>query len=185
MQPFLLLFFTLFSVTSAQICNNTCGTGLVYNNRCDEVGNPPLCPLGTDCSDCQMTFPTWQIVIASISLFVLVVALVALFCFRDFKTNGTSDLESAKPTASGIVKFVGKLAKTEQTISNAQKNIETKKAAIVKAKNDASKSVDKIVKTGKEISKTVESTTEDVAKKLRPGAPKLPAQRAKIEVATA
>lgn len=184
MQPLLLLVFTLFSLTSAQVCNNTCGTGLVYNNRCDEVGNPPLCPLGTDCSDCQMIFPTWQVVIASISLFVLVVALVALFCFRDSKA-GNNDVESGKPTAAGVVKIIGNLSKAEETITNTKKKIESKKAAVVKAKDDAAKVVDKVAKSAEKISKTAESTKEEVGKKLRPGAPKLPAQRPKVEVATA
>ena len=184
MQPLLLLIFTLFSFTSAQVCNNTCGTGLVYNNRCDEVGNPPLCPVGTDCSDCQMIFPTWQVVIASISLFVLVVALVALFCFRDSKTGNTNDVESG-PTATGVVKIIGKLSKAEENISKTKKKIESKKETVLKAKDDVTKVVDKVAKTADKISKTAESTKEEVGKKLRPGAPKLPAQRPKTEVATA
>lgn len=184
MRPPLLLVFILFSLTSAQVCNNTCGTGLVYNNRCDEVGNPPLCPVGTDCSDCQMIFPTWQVVIASISLFVLVVALVALFCFRDSQTDNTNDVEGG-PTAAGVVKIIRKLSKAEEKISNTSKSIESKKAAIIKAKDDASKVVDKVAKTTDKISKTAESTKEELGKKLRPGAPRLPAQRSKIEVAVA
>ena len=167
-------------MTSAQVCNNTCGTGLVYNNRCDEEGNPPLCPIGTDCSDCQMIFPTWQVVIASISLFVLIVALVALFCFRDSKTGNANDVENGKATASSVVKIIGKLAKVEENIS-AKNIVETKKG-ILNAKNDASKVAKKVVKMGEKIA---ESTTQDVKKKPRPGAPKLPAQRPRTEVATA
>jgi hypothetical protein len=131
-----------------------------------------------------MIFPTWQVVIASISLFILVVALVALFCFRESKTSNTNDVESG-PTAAGVVKIIGKLSKAEEKISNTKKKIDSKKAAVVKAKDDATKVVDKVAKTADKISKTAESTKEEVGKKLRPGAPKLPAQRPKVEVASA
>lgn len=79
----------------SQVCNNTCGEAFVYNNRCDEEGEQPLCLKGTDCADCQMTFPVWQIVISAVSVFILFGSVLALYCYREMPV-AENDTESGK-----------------------------------------------------------------------------------------
>ena len=168
------------SVVNAQVCNNTCGTGLVYNNRCDELGNLPLCAPGTDCADCQMMFPTWQVVIASVSFFILVVAMVALFCFRDQKQNTTVDVEKAKGTAKPEkMKDVKPKSKDGKDAKKGDAKSDSKKSE--GKKTDAQKSTsDK--KDGKKTADTKDIELEEKPKKpaTKPGAPKLPSQRSKV-----
>ena len=78
----LFLFFVSNVMAQDDVCEDTCGAVYVHNNRCDEYGDPPLCAKGTDCSDCRIVFPIWQIIIASTSAFVLIFALVAMFFFH-------------------------------------------------------------------------------------------------------
>lgn len=103
----------------SQVCNNTCGAALVYNNRCDEEGVNPLCLPGTDCADCQMLFPVWQIVISSVSVFILFVSCVGFICFRKESTK-TPDVERGQggKTKNGEGTQVIKNGTDKKTVAN-------------------------------------------------------------------
>ena len=145
-----ILCFMLVLPALSQICNNTCGTDLVYNNRCDELGANPLCLPGTDCADCQMMFPTWQIVIASISLFILVVSVAGLFCFRETAIGTKTTPVDSKPANMKEIKVT----------------IENKEPDVQRSKNAASK-------------KPIDAQTSNQDVLVKPGAPRLPSSRTK------
>lgn len=83
-SPFVVgLILLVSSPTLGQIttCDDSC-VGFANNQRCDEYGPTPHCALNTDCTDCRLLFPAWQIGIASVSLLLSLASFYALYRSR-------------------------------------------------------------------------------------------------------